>query len=259
MKIIDYTVSGGQIMELKVYSEDRSNWKLENVVQGLKDLRLMVLSIDPGITAENISFIQEETLIFNQSSSVSISVGSDEYNAQFKDVLYIPRNTAFSVTNNSLEPAKLYLYIAGAEEDYPVYFAKWAEVSKNTSRIRKLHKKNVYIMMDVEDKANKFIAGYTVYEPYTRAWPPHNHRDQEEIYSFIEGKGAMEVYLSEEEKTFVSSVQTGSHVPIPLLHYHPVFSHEIPLTFIWCISGERYWVGDKNDDFMKGKGTAITT
>jgi hypothetical protein len=36
-------------------------------------------------------------------------------------------------------------------------------------------------------------------------------------------------------------------------------AQEKPLEFIRCIAGERYWVGDKNKDFMKGGPAAITT
>ncbi len=43
------------------------------------------------------------------------------------------------------------------------------------------------------------------------------------------------------------------------MNYHPVFSHEDPLCFIWCIAGERYWVGDKNKDFMTAKVDKLTT
>ncbi|MDY7028941.1 MAG: 5-deoxy-glucuronate isomerase, partial [Spirochaetota bacterium] len=126
-------------------------------------------------------------------------------------------------------------------------------------RIRRLHRKDVYLMFDVSEPANKLISGYTFYQDYTRAWPPHNHTDQEEVYSFIEGRGAMEVYETDEQKTFVTSVESGDHITIPVMNYHPVFSHEEALTFIWTIAGERYWVGDKNKDFMKGTGDKITT
>ena len=101
--------------------------------------------------------------------------------------------------------------------------------------------------------------GYTFSNYQTRDKPPHNLTDQEEVYSFIEGKGAMTVYEDDENQTFVTSVEVGSHVTIPVLNYHPVFSHDEPLCFIWCIAGERYWVGDKNTDFMKGDGDKITT
>jgi len=57
----------------------------------------------------------------------------------------------------------------------------------------------------------------------------------------------------------VHSMHGGDMVTIPCLNYHPVFSQEDPLVFIWCIAGGRYWVGDKNKDFMAGRGDHITT
>ena len=70
---------------------------------------------------------------------------------------------------------------------------------------------------------------------------------------FIQGHGAMEVYADEETKSFVCSVGEGDAVTIPLMNYHPVFSQDEELHFIWCIAGERYWVGDKNKDFLAAK------
>ena len=114
-------------------------------------------------------------------------------------------------------------------------------------------------MFDVGEKADKLVAGYTIYEPHTRAWPAHNHTDQEEVYIFTRGHGAMEVYADEEHKTFVHSVEEMDAVTVPVLNYHPVFSQSQELHFIWCIAGERYWVGDKNKEFMKGDQGQLTT
>ena len=69
----------------------------------------------------------------------------------------------------------------------------------------------------------------------------------------------MEVYESPEHLTFVKEVGEGEMVTIPFLNYHPVFSQESPLEFIWCIAGERYWIGDKNKTFMSGSSGPITT
>jgi hypothetical protein len=69
----------------------------------------------------------------------------------------------------------------------------------------------------------------------------------------------MDVYKDEETKSFVTSVDLLDAVSIPVLNYHPVFSQEESLDFIWCIAGERYWVGDKNKDFMKGDTDKLTT
>ncbi len=115
------------------------------------------------------------------------------------------------------------------------------------------------MMFDVSEDADKLVAGYTIYQPFTRAWPPHNHSDQEEVYIFTRGKGSIEVYPDEERKTFVHSMDTMDAATIPVLNYHPVFSQEEELHFIWCLAGERYWVGDKHQSFMDASVEELTT
>ncbi|MDA3940834.1 MAG: 5-deoxy-glucuronate isomerase [Spirochaetia bacterium] len=206
------------------------------------------------ITSKN-----EETLIVNLRGDITVKVDGKDYTVKHYDMLYIPIDTPFSVSHNGEEEAWLYLYRAIGDIKYETYQADYEACRKDEDRIRYLNRKVVYKMFDVSEKANKFMVGYTFYEDRTRAWPPHNHTDQEEVYSFIEGHGAMEVYKDEEFKTFVTSVETEDHITIPLMNYHPVFSHEEPLCFIWCIAGERYWVGDKNKDFMTAKVDKLTT
>ena len=174
------------------------------------------------------------------------------------DVLYVPKGAVYQLALDEGE-AKVIVCRATAENAHPVFHAKWAEMSKDESRIRHLAGKDVFLMFDVSEGADKLMAGYTIFEPKQRSWPPHNHTDQEEIYIFTQGSGAMSVYPDDEHKWFVNSVNEGDAVTIPLLNYHPVFSHDEELHFIWCIAGERYWVGDKNKDFMDGKVDKLTT
>jgi mannose-6-phosphate isomerase-like protein (cupin superfamily) len=163
------------------------------------------------------------------------------------------------VQNPSNDVLKLFVTRAPAENVHPPFHSEFAKFSRDESRIRHLKGKEVYLMFDVGEKADKLVAGYTFFEPHARSWPPHNHTDQEEVYIFLNGRGSMEVYETPETLSFVHNVDEGDAVTIPMLNYHPVFSQEKPLEFIWCIAGERYWVGDKNKDFMKGGPAAITT
>ncbi len=210
-----------------------------------------------------LGYKNEECLIFNLGATVRCSVDGRSYVLAPRDVLYIPVGASFHVEHSDGDDATaagfLYIYRALGEDVHPVFHSKWTEMKADKKRLRLLHRKEVYLMFDVSEDANKFMAGYTYYQDRTRAWPPHNHRDQEECYSFIEGSGAMQVYEDDENLSFVKGVETGDHITIPLLNYHPVFSHEEPLCFIWCIAGNRYWVGDKNKDFMQGKSEKITT
>lgn len=225
----------------------------------LEALSALQLDLSGGAVSPDLSYKFEESLIYNLRDTCEVDVEGEIYKLEHYDVLYVPIDTAFTIRHTGDEEGLLYIYRAVGENKYPVHHAQWKKIKKDKNRIRKLDRKNVYLMFDVSEDANKFMSGYTFYEDYARAWPPHNHTDQEEVYSFIEGKGAMEVYETDEQKTFVTSVEVGDHITIPVLNYHPVFSHETPLTFIWTIAGERYWVGDKNKDFMDGKGEKITT
>jgi len=205
------------------------------------------------------AFPGEEVLLFNLADAVDCRVAGVDYRLEHYDVLYVPVGAGFRVSHEGEGSAHLYVYRALGEEVHPVFHSSFAEAKVNDERIRHLKRKVVYKMFDVSEGANKFMAGYTFYEDHTRAWPPHNHTDQEEVYSFIEGRGAMSVYEDDENQHFVTSVGVGDHVTIPVLNYHPVFSNDEPLCFIWCIAGERYWVGDKNTSFMKGEKEKITT
>jgi mannose-6-phosphate isomerase-like protein (cupin superfamily) len=206
---------------------------------------------------------KDEAIIFCMKGKVDIELESGKsplnYTLSHYDTLYIPLDMPYRMKNVSDEEAELVICQASAENRHEPFYSSWDDFSKDEKRIRHLEGKEVYIMFDVGEKADKLIAGYTIYEPHTRAYPAHNHTDQEEIYIFCKGSGAMEVYKDEKSKTFVTSVDEMDAVTIPLLNYHPVFSQDEELHFIWCIAGERYWVGDKDKDFMKGDKDTLTT
>ena len=244
-----FNIAASQCTTYEIFNQNNSN---------LNWLSMSEMLIHNARSSE-ISCKAEETMIVNMKEDIQITVEGEKYNLAHYDMLYIPIDTAFYVEQKADESGHLYLYRAVGDVKYKTYHAKWAECQKDEERIRYLNRKVVYKMFDVSEEANKFMVGYTFYQDRTRAWPPHNHTDQEEVYSFIEGHGAMSVYEDDENQTFINTVVVGDHITIPILNYHPVFSHESPLCFIWCISGARYWVGDKNSDFMTGKVDKLTT
>jgi mannose-6-phosphate isomerase-like protein (cupin superfamily) len=202
---------------------------------------------------------REESLLFQVQGRARVTVNGQGFELQRYDSIYIPVGAELSLANPWVEGALVYQCSAPAEKSHPVHYSCFAEYSKREDRIRRLKGKDVYMMFDVSEAADKLVAGYTFFQPYQRSWPPHNHTDQEEVYIFIEGPAAMEVYESPEKLWWVHSVGPGDVVSIPPLNYHPVFSQEEPCVFIWCIAGERYWVGDKSKDFMSGRVDKITT
>ena len=213
----------------------------------------------PQAASATYSFPGEESLLFQWKGTSRVTLAGADYTLEPYDILYVPRGAAFAIANPAAEPSRLVHTHAAAENTHPVFHSRFAELSKLEERIRRPKGKAVYLMFDVSEKADKLVAGYTFFEPYARSWPPHNHTDQEEAYIFIKGHGSMEVYEEPETLSFVHNVNEGDIVTIPFLNYHPVFSQDDPLEFIWCIAGERYWVGDKNKDFLTGNLTSLTT
>ncbi len=224
----------------------------------LQVLTYGIYDLSGSVHSGLLSHPGEEALLFCWQGGTSATVDSASYVLNHYDVLYIPRGATYQLGQASGE-SRVVVCRAPAETTHPPFHAKWAEFSRDERRIRHLKGKDVFLMFDVSEPAEKLIAGYTLFQPHQRSWPPHNHTDQEEIYIFLKGQGAMEVYADEETKSFVHSVKEGDAVTIPILNYHPVFSHDEELHFIWCIAGNRYWVGDKNKDFMSGKVDKLTT
>ncbi len=200
-----------------------------------------------------------ESLLFMWQGETCVEVNGQKHHLRPYDTLYVPLSAQVQFSNDSETPATVIQTSAPAEKVHPVFHSSFDEFSRREDRIRRLKGKNVYMMFDVSEGADKLVAGYTFFEPYARSWPPHNHTDQEETYIFIKGHGSMEVYESPETLSFVHNVKEGDLVTIPFLNYHPVFSQESPLEFIWCIAGERYWVGDKNKAFMNASVDSLTT
>jgi mannose-6-phosphate isomerase-like protein (cupin superfamily) len=225
----------------------------------LKFLSCGEFSLSAGAASVTFCRPEEESLLFMWKARATVDVGGGIYELAPYDTLYVPRGAAFRLHNPGTEPAVLVHCSAPADHVHTVFHSRFAEFSRREDRIRRLSGKDVYLMFDVGEAADKLVAGYTFFQPMQRSWPPHNHTDQEEVYIFIKGHGSMEVYTSLETLSFVHNVNEGDLVTIPMLNYHPVFSQDDPLEFIWCIAGERYWVGDKNKSFMTGTGDAITT
>jgi mannose-6-phosphate isomerase-like protein (cupin superfamily) len=215
--------------------------------------------VAPQARSMGFSLPGRESLLFMWQGEATVDVEGREFHLEPYDTLYIPRSAEFEIANEGGAPAAIIQTSAPAESVHPIFHSRFSEFSQREDRIRRLSGKTVYMMFDVSERADKLVAGYTFFEAFARSWPPHNHTDQEETYIFIKGHGSMEVYESPEKLTFVHNVQEGDLVTIPFLNYHPVFSQESPLEFIWCIAGERYWVGDKNKAFMNASVDSLTT
>ena len=215
--------------------------------------------IAPGATSDELFHRGEEAILFCLGGQLDVDVDGQAFRLSHYDTLYVPLATPYRITNGGDEIGFAAVCRAPARKRHRVVHSVWEDIRNREERIRHLEGKDVFLMFDVTEDADRLMAGYTIYEPWTRAWPPHNHTDQEEIYIFTQGRGAMEVYAEEKTKTFVHSMDTLDAATIPVLNFHPVFSQEEELHFIWCLAGERYWVGDKHKEFMDASVDELTT
>jgi len=233
---------------------ERTNSSTSN----LSELTCGVYEFSAPTATASICHPDEEAFLLGWTGDAQAIVDGKEYALSTYDSLYVPKGAVYRLRCKGA-PAQVIVCRAPGKKVHPLHYIRWADLRRNESRIRHLKGKDVFLMFDVTEGGDRLMAGLTIFEPHQRSFPPHNHTDQEEIYFFTKGRGAMEVYADEETKSFVHSVDTGDLVTIPLLNYHPVFSQGEELHFLWCIAGERYWIGDKNKDFMAGKGEKITT
>jgi mannose-6-phosphate isomerase-like protein (cupin superfamily) len=212
-----------------------------------------------GRCSDELYHRREEAILFCLDGEQRVEVDDRTFRLRHYDTLYVPLATPYRMTNEKDEVGILAVCRAPASIQHPPSHAEWERIRADETRIRHLDGKDVFLMFDVSEPGDRLLAGYTIYQPHTRAWPPHNHTDQEEIYLFTKGRGSMEVYADEKSKTFVHSMQALDAATIPLLNYHPVFSQEEELHFIWCLAGNRYWIGDKHREFMDGSVDELTT
>jgi len=216
--------------------------------------------IAPRASSDELFHRSEEALLFCLAGEpLSVEIEGRKVTMAHYDTLYIPVGTTYRLHNPTDHIQLLVVCRAPAENRHVVVHAVWEKIRHDESRIRHLDGKDVFLMFNVTEEADKLMAGYTIFEPFTRSWPPHNHTDQEEIYLFTKGRGAIEVYADEKSKTFVHSLETMDAATIPLMNFHPVYSQEEELQFIWCLAGERYWIGDKHQEFLDASVDELTT
>ena len=100
-----------------------------------------------------------------------MNVDGGSYSLAAYDTLYIPKGAAFVLSNPGAGTARIVVTRATAQNVHAVFHSEFARFSKDESRIRHLKGKDVFLMFDVSEKADKLVAGYTFFQPMARSWP----------------------------------------------------------------------------------------
>ena len=223
----------------------------------LKFLDCGEFHIPAGLGTGTEMLPDRESLLFMWKGRATVELAPERYALDSYDTLYVPRGRSVRIENPFPETACVIRISAPAENVHPPFHSSFAEISRREDRIRHLKGKDVYMMFDVGEAADKLVAGYTFFQPYQRSWPPHNHTDQEEVYFFIKGHGSMEVYEAPETLSFVHNVAEGDLVTIPMLNYHPVFSQERPARVHLVHRGRALLGGRQEQEFHERHGDQL--
>lgn len=245
--------------EPDIFNSEQGSFNYKEIISPKNsDLTLLIFgyySVSCGFETDSILYHNEESVLLCIGGEGKIKTDNKEYYLKYYDTIYMPRNISYTIKNTGNIDLKIAIVRAPSKIDSVPVHSNFEEIKKDpkSKKIRKLDGKDVYVMVGEEVEADNLTVGYSIFQPCARSWPIHKHEDQEEIYVFLKGYGAMEVFESEETKTFIREVKVGDIVSIPFNNYHPVFSFDAELHFIWAIAGNRYWIGDKDNAIFKKK------
>ena len=202
-----------------------------------------------GPPTQSISFSngERETALICLSGKAAVQVGSERFELEQYDALYISRDSEIEVSARShVDVAE---FSAEVENSYPLQFVPYSEVSKNPSLSFNTggpnQTRNLNILIGKNVEAGRLLVGFTVSEPGNwTSWPPHEHEKMlEEMYVYFNmpepAFGLQLVYRDTQYPELITPVRDGDAVLMPA-GYHPNVSvpgHRI--SFLWAMAAHR--------------------
>jgi 5-deoxy-glucuronate isomerase len=186
-----------------------------------------------------------ETGFICLKGTASIEVNGATYGLDRYDALYVPRDSAITVSG-SCDVAEI---AAPVTKHYPVQLVRFADVQNDST----LHfhtggpssERDVNIVLGKNIDAGRILAGVTFSRPGNwTSWPPHEHaRMLEEAYLYIDmpepGWGLQLVYNDPRNPELVAVVHEGDVVLMPQ-GYHPnVSAPGGTINFLWMMAAIR--------------------
>lgn len=162
--------------------------------------------------------------------------------ANEKDIVYVPRG--FEEIEIVFEKNSVIFVIEAISnevfEPYVKRFreARYVDVGSGLSRRRR------YILIDVDDKSSRFLAGYT--EGCPGCWgsyPPHRHDDKYEIFVYYDVEPGFGIQLLIDDNHREAYIVKNFDVFLAKRGYHPNVSTPLNgLKYLWVmivVEGER--------------------
>jgi 5-deoxy-glucuronate isomerase len=203
--------------------------------------------LNPSHPSASFSNGNCETGLICLSGKAKVSIGSESFQLQQYDSIYIPRDSKIEVhADSAVDIAEFY---ADVDQRYPLKFVPYSEIEGNSSL--RFHtgapgnSRQVTIVIGKNVDAGRLLAGFTFSDPGNwTSWPPHEHAKMlEEMYVYFNmpepAFGIQLVYNDTHDPELVTVVRDGDAVLMPS-GYHPNVSvpgHRIG--FLWAMAAHR--------------------
>lgn len=232
------------------FNADETLSRLSPKELGLVYTSVQRIELDGEVTLETK---MEEMCIACIEGSITYKCGEMEGEAEFKDMLYMGRNSLLKM--HSIKPATLICFSAPSCVDTQFSHIKFADVDADKSKHFTYGntgvntRRDVWNFIDSKFTSSRFLVGICQGDcgGWT-AWPPHEHGDKrEEVYAYFDMGPSFSiqcVYEDFDKPLTVSIVRDGDVVSIPK-GYHPnVACPAGKLSYIFCMVSKK--PGDRN-------------
>ncbi|HWF44055.1 MAG TPA: 5-deoxy-glucuronate isomerase, partial [Candidatus Kapabacteria bacterium] len=185
-----------------------------------------------------------ETTLLCLHGSGRVKVGSEEFELNKFDGIYIGRGEAFEVsTDNIIDIVEA---SAPTLKSHPTHYVDFESEVKNSDSLT-LHVgvepyyRDIHKVLAENVEGSRLLMGVTMSKPGNwTSWPPHEHAaTREELYLFFDmprpGFGTQFIYSNLENPEFVQPVYENDAVTI-VEGYHPnVAAPGYPINFCWVL------------------------
>lgn len=204
--------------------------------------------LDAGDAPLSIQNGANETGLICLGGSAQVSVDGTTHDLGRYDAIYLPRDSAFSVTAGK-SGCDLAEIAAPVSKRHPVQYVRFADVQSNPG----LHfnaggpssKRDLNVLIGKNVEAGRIMAGVTFSEQGNwTSWPPHEHAAMlEEAYLYIDmpapAFGIQLLYTNPLEPELATIVREGDVVMMPQ-GYHPnVAAPGGSINFLWMMAAVR--------------------
>jgi 4-deoxy-L-threo-5-hexosulose-uronate ketol-isomerase len=205
---------------------------------------LKLLSSKKEMSAEYFTE-RREIGVLNIGSKGSIKADGKEYKMNYKDILYIGKETKNIIfrSKDSHEPAIFYFVSYPAHKKYPT---KHAELSKasvaNLGNTRDANKRTIYKYIHTDGiKSCQLVMGLTELEEGSvwNTMPPHTHQRRSEVYMYFNlgENGKLFHLMGQPEETRHIVISNQQAVLSPSWSIHSGVGTK-NYSFVWAMGGE---------------------